>query len=184
MLRPTIPRAIHDPHLSPDSTSQRLDLVPRHCVRQMSCQSELVWAPSCFSLFSSWSLPAPTSIVLSFFSCLKTVASWRMSQLLQHYQCWSVCTLGAKSAAQTSGEKASHSHEKRTQLRTLQRTILQHFGAFTNDVPAIMDYSQTHVMKLKTLPQGPASRTTSALEGSLCALFFVVFLLCLKTKAP
>ena len=26
-------------------------------------------------------------------SCFKTVASWRMSQWLQHYQCWTVCDL-------------------------------------------------------------------------------------------
>ena len=44
--------------------------------------------------------------------CFKTVASWHMSQTLQHYQCLTVCTLGAPSASQTSGEKASPCHQK------------------------------------------------------------------------
>ena len=59
--------------------------------------------------------------VFLFLLCFKTVASWRMSQQLQHCQCQTVCTLGPTSAAQTSGEKASPSHEKHTQLRKLQQ---------------------------------------------------------------
>ena len=54
--------------------------------------------------------------------CFKTVALWRMSQQLQHHQCLTVSTLGATSAAQTSGEKASHSHETRIRLGKLQRS--------------------------------------------------------------
>ena len=45
-----------------------------------------------------------------------------MSQQLQHHQCLTVSTLGATSAAQTSGEKASCSHETRIRLRKLQRS--------------------------------------------------------------
>ena len=66
-------------------------------------------------------LRARTWFFECFYCAFKIVASWRMSQYLQHYQCKTVCALGATSDTQTSVKKASPS-EKLTNQEDTSKT--------------------------------------------------------------
>ena len=143
-----------DPHLQDFSPTAR----PNDCAPQPPEANSIYWAPR--------RQHPKTSPHVSFLLCFETVASWRMSQKIQPYQCYNCLSWMATPAAQVFGEEvfslwkgAQKEHWKTLQPACITRWYLYMSPLHTVAAPSLMGRSvqplqqwATHMAAMQQLP--------------------------------